>query len=102
MSNGEESTQLEPGDRLRRMPGIAWRMVGDEAALVNVRQDEVAQLDPVGSFIWSRLEGEETIEEVAGAVVEEFEVDLETALEDALEFAAKLVSTGSAEVVAEK
>ncbi|GAG37963.1 unnamed protein product [marine sediment metagenome] len=91
----------EPGlnTRVKRLAGIAWRIVDEEAVLVNVKQDEVIHLDPVGSFIWSKMDGQAPMQEIADAVVEEFEVDLETALEDALVFARRLLEQGAAEVV---
>ena len=91
--------ELGPESRLRRVPGIAWRVVEEEAILVNVRRDEVIHLDPVGSFIWSRMDGRAPLEEIAKALVEEFEVDLETAVDDILDFAGRLLRQGAAEVV---
>ena len=88
-----------PDTKVRRLAGIAWRMVDEEAVLVNVKKDEVIHLDPVGSFIWSRMDGQAAMKEIADAVVGEFEVDLDTALEDALEFAGRLLEQGAAEVV---
>ena len=96
-------TGAEPGPgpdtRIKRLTDIAWRMVDEEAVLVNVKKDEVIHLDPVGSFIWSRMDGQAPIQEIAHAVVEEFEVDLETALEDSLDFARRLLEQGAVEVV---
>lgn len=84
---------------MRRVEGIAWRMVGGEAVLVNVRQDEVIHLDPVASFIWSKMDGQAVLEDIAGAVVGEFDVDMETALEDTVAFAGRLLEQGAAELV---
>jgi len=88
-----------PDTRVKRVAGIAWRMVDEEAVLVNVKQDVVIHLDPVGSFIWSRMDGQASMQEIADAVVQEFEVDLETALEDCLYFARCLLEQGAVEVV---
>lgn len=91
--------ELEPGMRLRRVKGIAWRVVEGEAILVNVRRDEVIHLDAVGSFIWSKMDGQTTLEEIARGMVGEFEVDLETSMEDIRDFAGRLLKQGAAEVV---
>ena len=100
MSEGDEKTpELTPQARLRRIPGIAWRIIDEEAILVNVRRDEVVHLDPVGSFIWSKMDGQATFEAIARELVEEFEVDLETAMDDILIFARRLLKQGAAEVV---
>jgi hypothetical protein len=90
---------LGPDTKVEHLAGIAWRMVDEEAVLVNVKQDKVIHLNPVGSFIWSKMDGQASIQEIADAVVEEFEVDLETALEDCLYFARCLLEQGAVEVV---
>jgi hypothetical protein len=88
-----------PDTRVKRLAGIAWRIVDEEAVLVNVKQDKVIHLDPVGTFIWSKLDGQASMQEIADAVVQEFEVDLETAIEDSLDFARRLLEQGAVEVV---
>jgi hypothetical protein len=95
----EPAGEITPRARLRRAQGIAWRIVEGEAILVNARKDEVIQLDPVGAFIWSRLNGQLSLEEVAHAVVEEFEVTQEKATEDILEFAGRLLEQGVVDFV---
>lgn len=90
---------LDPRTRLGRAAGIAWREVEGEAILVNARKDEVIHLDPVGSFIWSRMGGEAALRDIAQALTEEFEVDLETALRDTVLFAGDLLERGAAEIV---
>jgi hypothetical protein len=91
--------RLSTSSRLRRTPGIAWRMVEEEAILVNVRRDEVIHLDPVGSFIWSRMDGQTTLQEIGQSLVGTFEVSLETAMEDMFLFAERLIEQGAVEVV---
>lgn len=88
-----------PDTRIKRLAGIAWRVVDEEAVLVNVKKDEVIHMDPVGTFIWSKMDGRYSMSEIADAVVKEFEVNLETALRDALDFARRLLEQGAAEVV---
>lgn len=87
-----------PRDVLKRSRGIAWRLVEGEAVLVNVGRDEVMHLNPVASFIWSRMDGEVELEELARGVAAEFEVDYDTALSDALDFAQQLMDQGVAEL----
>jgi Coenzyme PQQ synthesis protein D (PqqD) len=92
-------TDLGPHSRVGRISGIAWRLVEGEAILVNAKRDEVIHLDPVGSFIWSKMEGDTTLQEIAQDLTEEFEVDLETAVQDSIEFAGDLLERGAAEIV---
>ncbi|OFW59071.1 MAG: hypothetical protein A2W01_04245 [Candidatus Solincola sediminis] len=99
MSEGDEPfLELEPESRLRRTPGIAWRIVDEEAILVNVRQDEVIHLDKVASFIWSKMDGAASLERIAEAMIEEFDVELSIALEDITGFAERLLKQGAAEI----
>ncbi len=88
-----------PHSKLRRVEGIAWRVIEGEAVLVNVRRDEVLHLNPTASFLWSRLDGEKTLMEIAAAMCEEFEVAEERALADAVEFATLLMRQGVADLV---
>jgi len=84
---------------LRRTEGIAWRLIEGEAVLVNVRRDEVIHLNPAASFLWSNLDGKSSLADIARSMTEEYEVDAETALADAVAFAADLLEQGAAEVV---
>lgn len=95
----EAAPQPGPQARLRRIEGIAWRMIEGEAVLVNVRRDEVMHLNPAAAFLWSRLDGEASLADIARAMTAEYEVDEETALDDAIAFAGSLLEQGAAEVV---
>lgn len=92
----------KPGPRwvLRRKKGIAWREVEGEVVLVNVRGNEVIQLNPQASFIWTRLDGEKTLESIALDMTGSYDVQPSTALEDVLEFARLLVEREVVEIAA--
>lgn len=49
----------------------------------------------VGAFIWKVLEGETDMEGLVAAILEEFDVDAATALNDAEEFISKLKEVGA-------
>jgi len=91
--------ELGPRTRLKRVEGIAWRVIEGEAVLVNVRSDEVMHLNPAASFLWSSLDGQLSLEAIAKNITEEFDVDLDTALADAVDFAADLLEQGAVEIV---
>ncbi len=99
VDQGGTASRLDPATRLKRMEGIAWREIDGEAVLVNVRRDEVMHLNPVAAFLWSLLDGERSLGDVARAITEEFEVDAATAEADAISFAAELLERGAVEVV---
>ncbi|MBN2026747.1 MAG: PqqD family protein [Actinobacteria bacterium] len=91
--------ELGPRTRLRRVEGIAWRMIEGEAVLVNVRSDEVMHLNPAASFLWSSLDGQLSLEDIASSITAEYDVELDTALSDALDFAGSLIEQGAVEIV---
>jgi hypothetical protein len=93
------SREIGPGSRLQRVEGIAWRVIDGEAVLVNVRSDEVMHLNPAASFLWTSLDGQLSLEDIARSMTAEYDVDLETALADGIDFATELVEQGAAELV---
>lgn len=94
-------SSLGPGSVLRRASGIAWRLIEGEAVLVDVRKDEVAHLNPTASFLWSRLDGERDLRDIAREMTSRYEVDEETALADLVDFAVQLLQQGLVEEVDE-
>lgn len=52
-------------------------------------------LNAVGAFIWELLETEQTVESLARALMERYEVDETTATADVEAFVAKLKATGA-------
>lgn len=81
-------------DVVRRKEDIPWRMIEDEAVLVEVKKGEVIHCNPVGAFIWGRLEGTKQVSALVTDVVENFEVDEETASKDTLEFIGAMEKKG--------
>lgn len=78
-------------DRPRRHPDSSYRAIGDEGGLVVLPgRAEVKVLNPVGVKVFGLLDGSRTLEEIAGEVVQEFEVGEEAALRDIREFLGEL------------
>ena len=74
-------------DRPVRNPQNAFRTVSDEGGLVvDPIAHDVRVLNPVGSFIYSRLDGTNTLDAIVTAVVEEFDVVEEEARRDVTAF----------------
>jgi methyltransferase-like protein len=76
--------------RYRRAPECAFREIDGEVFVVSSKTGGVHLLNPVGTYIWSLLDGARTLDEIAGAVVEEFDTGAEAARPDILEFIEKL------------
>jgi hypothetical protein len=79
----------------RRHPDTAFRPVGEEGGLVVLSgKSEVKVLNPVAIKVFGLLDGEHSPEQIAKAVVEEYEVTEEEALRDVNSFIGELESHG--------
>ena len=70
------------------------RNVGNEKILVPIKNNianmtEIFTLNEVGSFIWDLIDGENSEEEIAIAITNEFDIDEATANNDLKEFVDK-------------
>ncbi|HEY6420657.1 MAG TPA: PqqD family protein [Candidatus Binataceae bacterium] len=74
---------------------IAARMLEDEMVVMSIRDSRVYSLNATASAIWEAADGATPLREiVARKVVENFEVDPETAYQDALELVEELAREG--------
>ena len=72
----------------------AHRVLADEAMVVNFQNSFFYNLNPEGTFIWERCDGQHTLEQIAGELAEEYEVSPEEAVRDCREFIDSLVEQG--------
>ena len=70
------------------------RLVGDETVLLNLESGLYFGLDNVGKRIWELVSGGSSLAETVGAVVAEYDVAMEQAEADVLEFAGILIERG--------
>jgi hypothetical protein len=78
-----------------RAPGCAFRVVGDEGALVVLpSRSEVKVLNPTGALIFSMLDGGHTREQISEAVAAEFDVSPAEARTDVDAFLSDLAEQG--------
>ncbi|MCF8465244.1 MAG: PqqD family protein [Flavobacteriales bacterium] len=78
-----------------RKPELAAKQVGNELVLVPLQGsvadlNEMFTLNEVGSFIWACLDESDSEEEICTKVVEEFDIDAETAQTDVTNFLSDL------------
>jgi hypothetical protein len=83
----------------RPIDGLKRREIAGETILVPVagelaRLQEFFVLDEVADFIWQRLDGATTFDDLVHQLVREFDVDDETARTDLLAFLADLQAAG--------
>lgn len=86
--------------RFFRNPGFIYRKIVDEFILVPIHNDVadmecIYTLNPVGAFIWGKLEKPSTMDQLHQALVEEFEADPGLVLQDLKDFIHKMVLIGA-------
>ena len=88
-------TGIDGRSVFRRSDDVVCRAVGLESILVPIRNnvgnlDFVYTLSPVAARIWSLLDGVRTADEIADAIMAEYEVDRDTVLADMAELVSDL------------
>jgi hypothetical protein len=63
-------------------PLLAWREIEESVVIISPEDSLVHELNDTASFIWKQFNGKRTFEEIAARLVEEYEIDMETALAD--------------------
>ena len=84
--------------KFKRASDCAFREIEGEIFVVSSRTGGGHLLNEVGTFIWSKLDGSATVDELTRAVTEKFDVDIDTAKTDTRLFMEDL---SDAEIVAE-
>jgi len=91
-------TQAEA--RYERNPDFIFRTIADEAVLVPIRQ-QVADMEciytmnPVGAFVWQRLEAPATQAELRAALLEEYAAEPEVIAADLEDFLSEMAAIGA-------
>jgi hypothetical protein len=87
-------------DRVKVSPDVLFRLVGDEAVLLNLTTERYFGLNPIGTRIWNVLSTSESIQTAYETLLREYDVDparlradLEELVGDLL--AQKLIEAGS-------
>ena len=70
----------------------------DGAVILDIRQDRFFSMNPVGSYIWTRLLGGECAEQIAKALADETGVELTLVSADVHSFIADLKSNQLCEI----
>jgi hypothetical protein len=91
--------------KFRKKESIAGRKIAEESFLVPVcgqpaDMQKIFILNPMADFIWQRLDGECSLDELLTAIVENFVIDREHARRDMLEFIEQLQGQNLLEEVA--
>jgi hypothetical protein len=77
-----------------RNPATAWRLIQGEAVILALDSKVLRGLNPVGSRVWELIDGRRSIDDIAGQLSREFEVDPARACDEVTAFVRELVSKG--------
>lgn len=87
--------EITPDSRPRRHRDSAYRPVADDGGLVVLPwKAEVKVLNPVGTKVFSLLDGEHTVREIVRLVTEEFDITQDDAMRDVTQFLTELNDEG--------
>ena len=72
--------------------------LGDEAAILNLKNTVYYGLNPVGARVWTLLQQPRTVGELRDAILQEYEVESDQCERDLLELLEKMRSEGLIQV----
>jgi hypothetical protein len=67
---------------LLRNRAVLWRELDGEAILLDPQSGYSYSLNAVGTLIWIMLDGTHSLEDIAGAICEKYEVEQAQAIQD--------------------
>lgn len=87
---------MESSRTFRPKDDLVYRKVADESLLVPIRgkladMQRVFALNPVAALVWESLDGDTSISTIVQRITEKFNVDSETAENDAVAFLEELI-----------
>jgi hypothetical protein len=68
--------------RVTTSPDVLLRIIGDEAVILNLKSELYLGLDPIGTRIWTVLQGAPSIQAAHASLLDEFEVEPERLRQD--------------------
>lgn len=76
-----------------------WQEMDEQILVLAPKQNTVHELNTTGSFLWKNINGELSISELTDLMVDEFDVEIETAQKDIQEFVTEMKAQGLLNVV---
>jgi hypothetical protein len=84
--------------RVTATPDVMFRIIGDEAVILNLKSGLYLGLDPVGTRIWTVLNGAPSIQAAYESLLTEYDVEPERLRQDLDELLDKLLEQGLIEM----
>ena len=81
-----------PSQRVTIAPDVLFRLVGEEAVLLNLKTELYLGLDPVGARMWRVLADSPSIEAAFQSLLAEYDVEGSRLRADVEEFIGKLIA----------
>jgi Coenzyme PQQ synthesis protein D (PqqD) len=81
-------------DHPKRRSDLSARQVDDEMVVLDRRTERIHQLNTTASFVWDRCDGACSMDEIAGGIMETFDVDALTAAQDVAEIVRQFADLG--------
>jgi len=82
---------ISPDSRFQHNPDVAWRLVQEEALLVDPHTGRIFPLNPVAARIWTLVDGLRRVSQIVDILVDEFDAPPEAVRDDACAFIEKLL-----------
>ena len=89
---------ISSGKYVVRNRDMVWRMVGNEAFIIDKDGTKIHQLNRVGSEIWKISEGNLTIRQIIENICNNFEIAEVQAKADTIQFVENMLSQGLVEL----
>ena len=83
-------------DTVQRNQRMPWRIIENEAILINIDSEMVIHLNEVAAEIWSAMDGKKTIREIVDTVHGMFKADRSTIEKDVVKFVDELLEKNAA------
>jgi hypothetical protein len=83
---------VKPDDKPKQNEDTAARRIDDVFYVIDSETSELHSFNKVGSLVYELSDGDHTVADIVAAVVEQFEVDTQTAERDVLEFLEALIA----------
>ncbi len=69
-----------------RTSRLSWRLIDDAIVVLDLERSEYFTVNTTGIVLWNRLEDGATLEELTGALTEQFEIDAASAAREVADF----------------
>ena len=84
--------------RVTASPDVLFRVVGDEAVLLNLKTELYLGLNPMGTEMWTVLTNTRSLQSAYDTLLQEFDVEPERLRRELDEFVGKLLEQGLIEL----